>query len=350
MVGSSVTVRDQGNAISAFASAGNFETARAMAESLSQSSLVPELYRSLPNTLIAMELANRIGCSVLMVMQNMAVVKGKPAWASTFLIASVNSSGRFTPLRFEWQGTQGSDDWGCRAVARDIASNDECRGALITVKMCKAEGWWSKRDRNGNEVSKWQTMPEQMFMYRAAAFWTRVYCPEIAMGIRPADELEDIQEAAFTVSEATATLDGALANGHQTAQDAPESTGILDVTLQRGKHAGKTWRELIEAGGGDRGYVTHWAATPKAGNLLTPEQKADLLAYAKALDEKGDDFAALATYVEKLAQDCMAVEILTVELEAQREELVAAQNYMGLRELEGELSRLLMEHHEASKS
>ena len=55
--------------------------------------------------------------------------------------------------------------------------------------MAKAEGWYTK---NG---SKWKTMPEQMLQYRAAAFWTRAYAPEIALGMHTAEEIHDTPEA-----------------------------------------------------------------------------------------------------------------------------------------------------------
>jgi hypothetical protein len=58
--------------------------------------------------------------------------------------------------------------------------------------MAKREGWYSRRDKYGNETSKWQTMPELMLRYRAAAFFGRLYAPEILMGMQANDEVEDI--------------------------------------------------------------------------------------------------------------------------------------------------------------
>ena len=58
-----------------------------------------------------------------------------------------------------------------------------------TMGMAKAEGWTTK---NG---SKWKSMPSQMLRYRAAAFWQRVYCPEISMGLLTKEEVDDIQDA-----------------------------------------------------------------------------------------------------------------------------------------------------------
>ena len=40
-------------------------------------------------------------------------------------------------------------------------------------------------------------MPSQMLRYRAAAFWQRVYCPEISMGLITKEEADDIQDADY---------------------------------------------------------------------------------------------------------------------------------------------------------
>lgn len=190
--------------IAAFSSPENFDTAQRMAKALAASSLVPEAYKgNLANALIAMELASRIGASVFMVMQNLDVIHGNPSFRAKFLIATVNSSGRFTPLRYEWQDKPGSKNWGCRAVAKDRSTGDECLGPWVTWAMAEAEGWTKK---NG---SKWKTLPELMFMYRAAAFWTRVYCPELSLGMSTAEEVIDT----YGEPVATTPLPQAIAPG-----------------------------------------------------------------------------------------------------------------------------------------
>ena len=55
------------------------------------------------------------------------------------------------------------------------------------MDMAKAEGWV---DKSG---SKWKTMPELMMRYRAAAFFGRLYAPEITMGMHSVEEIVDIQ-------------------------------------------------------------------------------------------------------------------------------------------------------------
>lgn len=178
------------NIASPFSAESAFVSAQRMAKALAASSLVPQVYRdNVPNCMIAMELASRIGVSVLAAMQNLDIITGKPSWSSKFLIATVNASGRFTPIRFEWAGQPGKDSWACRAVATDRESGERCEGPWITWTMAQKEGWTTKKG------SKWQTMPELMFCYRSAAYWCRLYCPEISIGFQTSEEAEDIGRA-----------------------------------------------------------------------------------------------------------------------------------------------------------
>lgn len=178
-----------------------FALAQRQAKALSASDLVPQAYRNnLPNTLLALEIANRIGASPFAVMQNLYIVQGRPSWSSSFLIATVNACGRFEPLRFEVAGSDpAAKDYRVRAVTRDKASGEVCAGAWITWKMVDAEGWSKKSG------SKWMTMPEQMFMYRAAGFWARVYAPEISLGILTTEEAKDVWGGPEPVQPAAAT-------------------------------------------------------------------------------------------------------------------------------------------------
>ena len=163
-----------------------FEHAQRVAKMLSSSDLVPKEYRgNIQNTMIALEVANRIGATPLMVMQNLYIVHGKPSWSSTFIIAAINSCKKFSPLRFELKGT--GDKMECYAWAYDVSDKEKLVGPTVTMQMAHAEGWVSK---NG---SKWKTMPELMIRYRSAAFFGRLYAPEITMGMQTMEETIDIQ-------------------------------------------------------------------------------------------------------------------------------------------------------------
>ena len=188
-------------ALQVFSGIADFDAAQRMAKALCSSTLVPKEYQGqqgLANSLIALEIASRMRLSPLVVMQNMTPIHGRPTWSSKFLIATVNASGRFSPQRFVFDDKEKPTS--CYAVATDKATGEELEGETITLELARKEGWWSRKDRQGNETSKWQTMTGQMLRYRAAAWWSNVYCPEIALGLITQEEALDIE--AVTVREA----------------------------------------------------------------------------------------------------------------------------------------------------
>ena len=159
------------------------------------------------NCLIALNMANRMGYDPLMIMQNLYIIEGRPAWSSQFIIAAINACGKFDPLQFEivnegekeieyvnsyWengkklsnQATVKLENLTCIAWTNDKKGN-RLQSDKISMEMAVKEGWYQK---NG---SKWQTMAGQMLRYRAAAFFGRIYAPEILMGIYAADEIRD---------------------------------------------------------------------------------------------------------------------------------------------------------------
>lgn len=192
--------------VNVFSSIQAFEDAQRMAKVFINSPLVPQQFRGdLGSCLIAFNLANRTGADPLQVMQNIYIVKGKPAFSSSYLIACFNQCGRFSAIHYQFQGERGKDDWGCRAITTELATGEVLEGTLVTIGMAKAEGWYSKKDRYGNETSKWQTMPELMMRYRSATFLIRTYAPEIALGFYTREEAIDITEQATIVDDAPAT-------------------------------------------------------------------------------------------------------------------------------------------------
>lgn len=212
-----------------------FALIQRIATMLSSSTMVPEQYRSMiqvktgkdsfgnptfeprenpngiANSIVAVNMANRLGADPLMVMQNLYIIEGRPSWSSQFVIASINASGKYSSLRFEmedrgeievkytkrvweWNANKGKNlpkdvqetvkvrDLICKAWAIEKETGERLESSEITMKMAISEGWYQK---NG---SKWQTMPEQMLRYRAAAFFGRIYAPELLMGIRTQEE------------------------------------------------------------------------------------------------------------------------------------------------------------------
>lgn len=205
---------DTARSVSALSgSSETFEIAQRMAKALASSNIVPAAYQgNVANVMVAMEYAHRLGASVLAVMQNLDIIHGRPGLRSSFLMGTVNASGRFSPVRFRWQGAERTDSWGCRAVAVDRESGEECVGPLVTIQTAKDEGWYSKPG------SKWKTIPELMLMYRAGAWWARVYAPELSLGLHTSDEIEDIGPAPTQRARALAA-----------ALDAPDAEPVLPL-------------------------------------------------------------------------------------------------------------------------
>lgn len=199
----------ENSSLSVFSNSDNFEHAQRVASMLSKSDLVPREYKNnVANCVIALNIANRVGADPLMVMQNLDIIYGKPAWSSKFLISAINNCGRYEPLQFEL--TNGGkkkfkytfyigkdkdrkainkeidlDDITCYAWTNDKKGN-RIEGPEVTTSMVLIEGWYDKAG------SKWPTMFKLMSMYRSAAFFSRLYCPEITMGMHTYEELVDV--------------------------------------------------------------------------------------------------------------------------------------------------------------
>ncbi|WP_458763538.1 hypothetical protein [Cupriavidus basilensis] len=212
-----------------FGSSQSFELMQRAANLLSSSTLVPAAYRkviekldkfgnvkesrenpnALANSVVALNMAQRMGADPLMVMQNLYIVEGRPSWSSQWIIAAVNGCGRFSPLRFDikvlgkkvverietvWENGNRSNvvkkveivDKVAIAWAVERETKERLESPPVTIEMAVKEGWYTK---NG---SKWQTMDEVMLRYRTASFFGKLYAPELLMGLQSVEEAQDI--------------------------------------------------------------------------------------------------------------------------------------------------------------
>ncbi len=196
-----------------------FDKSLKVAEQLAKSSIVPVAYVGNPsNCLVALEIANRTGVSALAVMQNLNVIQGKPGWSSQYIIGALNSTGKFSPLRFKIETELQKREieyneyvWNdaakkkvpvakkatilnrtCVAYATEKETGEVIEGPRVSLEMAYKEGWATK------ENSKWMTMEDLMLRYRAAAFFGRLYAPEILIGLSTAEELHDTAERDIT--------------------------------------------------------------------------------------------------------------------------------------------------------
>lgn len=306
-----------------------FELALRKSKVYASSTLVPMQYQdSIPNCLIALNMAKRIGADELMVMQNLHVVNGKPGWSGQFLIATFNQCGRFTSMRFEWQGVQSTKDWGCRAYATERATGEKIVGAWVNWKMVDGEGWAAKKG------SKWLTMPEQMFLYRAAAFLVRAYAPEIAMGLQTVEELRDIVDATpetpattsgNVVESINAEITGSAETG--TAQSVQENGDAMRAAMMR--RSGDVQTETVQDGA-----VAAASAELAGGGQTIPQTRpeiqanpvtfAEIMAQALMAEKsKNQDLLMVAEDLARSVKDPQQRAELDVELRRVRKALEA---------------------------
>lgn len=167
-----------------FGTSDNFMMATQMAKALANSTVVPREYQNnFANGLVAIEIAQRLRTSPLMVMQNLNVIQGRPSWSAQFLIAMVNGSGKYDmELQFDEKNKNGKP-FSCQCWTE--RKGRKVTGIIVDMDMANAEGWVQK---NG---SKWKTMPQVMLRYRAASFFARMNCPELTLGYYSQDEAID---------------------------------------------------------------------------------------------------------------------------------------------------------------
>ncbi len=197
-----------------------FETYQRIAKPLSESNFVPAAYKgNLGDCVIAVEIACRLNVFPLTVMQNLCVVKGNPTWKSKFLIACVNTCGRYTTLDYKvtidgkvgdiryktWKKDASGknteilvpfnhpemDNLVCVAVATEKATGKQLVSPPVSLRMAVGEGWYTK------DGSKWPTMTELMLRYRAASYWVSTFASEMAMGFRTVEEQQDIEDVDY---------------------------------------------------------------------------------------------------------------------------------------------------------
>ena len=175
---------------SVYSSIQSFESAQRIAASLADSALVPGNFqgqKGLPNCILAIEIANRMGMSPFQVMQNLNIIHGRPSWSSQFIIGLIQGSNRFDGFTYD----ETADSCQCLAVLK--TTGEQVSGPRITMDMARKEGW--------TKNSKWQSMPQTMLRYRAASSFGRFHIPDLILGIQSVEENEVIEAQVSVASE-----------------------------------------------------------------------------------------------------------------------------------------------------
>jgi hypothetical protein len=263
---------------------------------------------ALSNCVVALDMAQRMNANPLMIMQNLHIIEGRPSWSSQFIIAAINGCGKFSPLRFdvEWLGemdaTYSTFEWiegrkqekkhtirirnaRCVAWALEKATGERLESAPVTMEMAVAEGWYGK---NG---SKWRSMPDLMLRYRSAAFFGRIYAPELLMGLPAAEELHDVIDVRQGPDGTYAADLGSAAQ--QPVQPAAATRPALDFYPdERFAEKLPEWRAIVESGKKTPEALIAMLST-KA--ILSDDQRAVLQGLGKPTEPAAAPEAAVST-------------------------------------------------------
>jgi len=213
-----------------------YEHAQRIAQMFANSTMVPEHFRNnVGNCMIGLNYAHRLGADAFMTLQNLYVVKGRPGVEAKLVIAQINASNKYSaPIKYKWLDEKGEEitpeevikdrtreGYGCRAYSVEAKTGETVFGPKITWGIVNKEGWYNK------EGSKWKSIPEIMFNYRAASWFANVNCPEMKLGMPTADELED------TALDLTPVSNGSFA---MKKADLPAGT-VLEISKDRDSKA-----------------------------------------------------------------------------------------------------------------
>jgi len=224
----------------------NQERVFKLADFLSKSDIIPKHFQGKPaNVFIALEMANRLQIDFFELANGLYVVHGSPAFSGTFTIGRINASGKFkTKLNFKTEGT--GNEMQVTAYAQD--ETGELCSATVGMPMAIAEGW--------TKNTKYKSMPEHMLTYRAATFFCRRHCPEVMLGGRTVEEVQD-QHIVETVEASSFVPEiQKLDTEKSNAQDVEkllkltaeaQKCGIPDSTMQKIKVNMKRPSEVVRA-------------------------------------------------------------------------------------------------------
>lgn len=148
---------------------------------------------------VCISMAREMRVSALMLMQNVFFVHGTAGWKTPWIIARANTSGAFAN-NINWRSTGEGDELSVTAYVERTDGQEA--SSTVDMRMAKIEEW-------GKGTRKYQSMPEHMLEFRAAAFLIRKHCPQVLFGMYTREELESIPEDELRVISTTAKITAA---------------------------------------------------------------------------------------------------------------------------------------------
>lgn len=206
------------------------QEAMQFAELVANSDMVPNDHRKKPgNIMVCMQISQSIDVPLLTVMQNVAVINGRPSIWGDFALALAQRHPDFVDIAERWEG-EGDKRRAVCVVKRRGMTPTERAFSVADAKLAKL---WGK-------AGPWQQYPDRMLQMRARGFALRDSFADALKGLAVAEEVRDIPvdyevRADVGVSGLSGRLKLAQSqSAPQPAQiEAVEQTESIDVTVRQ---------------------------------------------------------------------------------------------------------------------
>lgn len=155
------------------------------------SDLLPERWRGKPKAVYQMVMqARELGIEPIAACRLTYLVHGQPCLKTEGVIGLINKhAGMASELMFEERGELPDDSYGVRCYAISARSGERLESVWVGPAMAREQGWSTKK---GNKYGG--PFAAQMYRYRAAGFWARLYAPEVMMGMYTEQEAREMPE------------------------------------------------------------------------------------------------------------------------------------------------------------
>jgi len=155
-----------------------FELEQRKANAMIKSSILPQNFRNIGDVIVLNEMSRNLQIPVILLAQQLYIVKGKVGFSGQFAIALLNKAvelGKLDKWNYEIKGK------GVRVVG--YKNEDRLEGTWIDEELVAKNGWKSN--------PHWKNNFDLMAHYRSATWFLRLYYPEMLMGMHSEDEIED---------------------------------------------------------------------------------------------------------------------------------------------------------------
>lgn len=255
------------------------QEAMQFAELVANSDMVPNDHRRKPgNIMVCMQISQSLDVPLLTVMQNVAVINGRPSIWGDFALALAQRHPDFQDIEETWEG---------EGERRTAICTVKRRGKTPTVRTFSVQD--ATRAKLWGKAGPWQQYPDRMLQMRARGFALRDAFADALKGLSIAEEVRDIDATEVRVVETPSRGVAALAErvAPKPAEIEAQPEPAVVSARQRGMAA------LREAGINDRDAMTGYVEKI-VGREVSPDNPLTDAEWEQVAEAAEEDAARMA--------------------------------------------------------